>query len=394
MKVVLLSSDLELKSRIEDEGYFNEVSLISNINNIKNDFNVMVISDKILPYNELTLFYDKQESILIGKYVFYMLSNYNDESIIDNVTSICSSKGITVIHPRRTAIQIKDIILKSVFKGIESSRKNIITFAGADHKVGCTMTTMCIADLLSKRTNSKVLLMHLNADPSTYYINIKDSELYGIDNLKNKLTNNMLTGDEIQSASIKIRDNFYVLPGVRNIIETKYYLPEHIENLINLATDLFHIIIIDAGSLTELDFQGGMTIAALTLPYKKYLITTQQKVSFDKFDNIKTSTLNRLGINTKEFLLILNKYYDFSTTHSPNKVADSYGMLLTGFLPYLDLKGWQAEFEKTTLLDYKEKEYNNRMEAIAKVVAEQIGIGYLDIKVKNSSKFWPFNKIS
>lgn len=394
MKVLLLSNDLVLKNDLEDIGVFTDIALINSMDNIKNDFDIIVISDKLVTYNDLTIFYNKYQSLLSNKHVFYMLSNYNSQSIIDNAESICRSKGMNVIHPRRTNDQIKSIILNNVLPGIYSTNRNVITFVGADNKVGTTMTSTTVAELLSQNTYSDVLLMHLNKEPSTYYINGNDAELSGISNLRLKLTNNILTADEIKTACIQLKENLYVLPGVSTIGETRYYLPEHIENLFKLAASQFSIIVVDAGAINELDFQGGMTIAALTMAFKKYLVTTQQQVSYEQFDRINTQSLNRLGISSEDFLLIINKYYNFDSSYSQSQVANRYKMVLAGSLPYLDMKGWQAEFDKCTLYSYKDKEYNAHIEDLTKVIAEQLGFASLLKKEKVSKKgffnYWPF----
>lgn len=389
MKILILSNDILLKNALEDIGCFNQISLTTNFDDIKNDFNIILISDMIIPYNELSIFHDKFNKLLSGKHIFYMLSNYHNESIIDNVKSICASKNINIIPPKRTHEHIKNIILKTVMPGTYIKNQNIITFVGADHKAGTTMIATTIAELIANNTNSNVLLIHLNKEPSTYYIKHEEDELYSLSNLRLKLTNNILTSEEIINSCIKLKENFYVLPGVNTISETRYYLPEHIEYLLKLATDVFHTIIIDAGSLSELDLQGGMTIAALTMSHKNYLITTQQDICYKQFDRINNQSLSRLGIFPSDFLMVLNNFYDFSSSYSPSQIADRYKILLADFIPYLELKGWQAEFDNCTLYNYNDRNYVQHMNNLLRIISEQLSLSLFNDNITSSSK-WSF----
>lgn len=385
MKVILISNDLTLKQALEDTTSFDEVSIISSMDEVKKDFDVLIISDHKLSVNDIAVFYNQYSSVLNGKSVFYMLSNKYDGSIIDNVSSICASKNIIVIPPKLTCNQIKDRIINKIFPGSAAGNRNIILFLGADHKVGTTMTSDVIAELLSENTNSKVLLMHLNSSPSIYYRKINDQYAYGLDNLKHKLLNRLLTADEIRDASIKVSEKLYVLPGINNITDIKTYLPIDIEYLCDLASEIFNAIIIDAGSCTRMDYHGGLTIAALNMAYKKYLVTTQQEISYIEYDRIENQLLNRLGVYSKDFFVVINKYVNETSIYTPSQVADRYGMLLAGVLPYLDLTGWQAEFDGRNLLNYKNAAYNRSAEELAILIAGQLGLNYANAVKKHGA---------
>jgi len=385
VKVILISNDLTLKQALEDTTSFDEVSIISSMDEVKKDFDVLIISDHKLSVNDIAVFYNQYSSVLNGKSVFYMLSNKYDGSIIDNVSSICASKNIIVIPPKLTCNQIKDRIINKIFPGSAAGNRNIILFLGADHKVGTTMTSDVIAELLSENTNSKVLLMHLNSSPSIYYRKINDQYAYGLDNLKHKLLNRLLTADEIRDASIKVSEKLYVLPGINNITDIKTYLPIDIEYLCDLASEIFNAIIIDAGSCTRMDYHGGLTIAALNMAYKKYLVTTQQEISYIEYDRIENQLLNRLGVYSKDFFVVINKYVNETSIYTPSQVADRYGMLLAGVLPYLDLTGWQAEFDGRNLLNYKNAAYNRSAEELAILIAGQLGLNYANAVKKHGA---------
>lgn len=387
MKIVMISTDLELKQALEDTTSFEEVSIISSMDEAKKDFDVLLISDNHLSINDIAVFNSKYSAVLSGKTVFYMLSNKHDVSIIDNVTSLCASKNIFVIPPKLTCNQIRDRILKRVFPGSAAGNKNIILFLGADHKVGTTMTADVIAELLSEHTSSKVLLMHLNSSPSTHYRKVDEHYAYGLDNLKHKLFHRLLTADEIRDASIKVSDKLYVLPGINNIPDIRTYLPVDIEYLFDLASEIFNAIIIDAGSCTRMDFHGGLTIASLNMAYKKYLVATQQEVSYTEYARIESQLLNRLSVYSKDFFILVNKHVNETSIYTPSQVADRYGMTLAGVLPFLDLTGWQAEFDGQNLLNYKNVAYNRNAEELASVIAGQLGLNYANAAKKHGSGF-------
>lgn len=361
--VGLLSKDFDLIEQFKKIDYFDSFKIGNDISEL-NDTDILIISDRVFSANDL-LGKIAQEKFNV-KHVYFMVSNKNYSN---NLRNLLESKNIIVIPPRLTNNQIIEFIIKNSFDGIRTD-KNIFTFLGADSKVGTTMVAQSIAELISLQTNKSVFLGFLNGKTSTEYI--ENSRGQGIDEIKTKLTNKILSFDEFIDVCIK-KDNLYILEGASYLPEIKYYHPEDIENLINLISNKFDIIILDTGSNVEL----GMTIGALNLTSFRFLITTQQESALQNFNKVNEQVLKKLGI--KDFMLIINKYIDDNMLGSAYEIAKLYNNTLAATVPYLKW-GWQAEKDKKTFLNYDDKEYRFKIEEIAAIIYKSLGLENLTIE--------------
>lgn len=379
MKVLLLSRDIELKKELEGTECFSEVLIEDKLSKSVDDSDIIIISDSIIPYNEL-IFNIEQHNVLDNRRVYYMISNNNSNEVINNISWICKSKNIHVVPPKLTTNQIRERIIGDIFPGIKKER-NAVTFFGADSKVGTTMTAQSVAENLAQNTNAKIGLLMLHGYRGTEYV--KDDNIsLGLDNLKVKLINNILTKEELMANCIQ-KDNLYILPGINNILDVRQYHPEHIEELINLAAQCFNIVIIDAGSCKGLDFSAGITISGLNLARHIYFVTTQQNLPYDLFDKNKNQILDLLQIKTESFYLVVNKYFKTDGILTPDQLAKQYNMTLASYIPNMDYRGWECEFNNSTLLSTN-KEYDYEIEQLAKLIARQFEIRYIENSVKKS----------
>lgn len=376
MKVLLISRDIDLKNQLESTGFFKLIQQNDKLTKDIEDSDIIIISDKVITYNELIINIEEY-TVSTGSRIYYMISNYNSRQMIENISWICKSKKINVIPPKLTYTQIVEKIIDDIFPGTKKE-SNTITFFGADSKVGVSMKAQSVAVTLAKNTNAKVGLLNLNGYRGVEYN--KDDINLGLDNMKVKLLNKILTKEELLANCIT-KDNLYVLPGVNSILDIRQYHPEHIEELINLASQCFNIVIIDAGSCKNFDFSGSMTISALNISKHIYFVTTQQKIPYQIYEKTKSQILDILGINAEEFYLVVNKYYKAEGISSPDDLARQYKMVLAAYIPNLDYKGWECEFSNGTLLG-NDNDYDHEIEQLSKLIASQVEIMYLETKSK------------
>lgn len=374
MNLLLISDDDKLKKELKQTGL--------NLTTGKDlseqyMYEVIVICDKKISYNELTCSIDSNEdNKKILKHVFYILSEGYSELTLNNIQIMCKTKGIMIFKPDTSISLIVKKILLSITPKLKSKSKNVITFFGADSKVGTTMIAHSVAEALAKITDIKIGLLFLNDRPSTYYI--KKSEICGLDDIKIKLFNNILHSEEIVEACIKEENDLYLLPGVDYIPEIRQYHPEHIRKLIDLASEKFNLIIIDAGSSID----SGLAIASLTSTNNKFLVTTQQDNARNNYQRIESQVFKKLNINENEFMLIINKYIKSPYIYTEKQIANLFNLILATHVPYMDLMGWQSEAENKTLLHYGNESYNNQIYKIAKLIVEQANIPYKTEKQK------------
>lgn len=371
MKLTLLSNDIDLQQSLDNTGYFKEVSTVESLNDQYNS-DVLVISDLIVDHNELSLFYGEQtKEKKKNQITFYMMSNYFNEQINQNIISICESKNIIVIPPKLTLQQIVDRIIKVLFPEIGGKNQNIAVFFGADSKVGTTMIAQMVAEMLARNTDLKVALLFLNDRPSTAFLKSKEDENIGLDEIKIKLFNKILTSDELLSTCVRHKELF-VLQGPRYVLDVRHYHPEHVENLIQLARKEFDVIIIDAGS----DIRLGMAVGALRSTNIRYLVTTQQEEAKNTFELTESQVLKALQMSSSDFLLVVNKYLKSESIYTGKQLADLYKMSLATTLPNMEYGGWQAEFDKKSLIHYENEEMNFGVDQLCKLIAAQMKFEY------------------
>lgn len=377
MRIALISNDAELHKEIVKNDHF-DVVITENLKGV-GAFDVVIISDRIINYNELSIQFNTDTKEHQNRHLFYMLSNKYSYQAIDNIKSISKTINITIIPPKLSVSQIVNRVVEIVFPNISEKGKNIITFFGADSKVGTTMITQSTAEMLTKNTNAKIGLFFLNGNPSNHYL--KQREKMGLDDIKIKLFNNILTSDELISACVTEDKALYVLSGVESMLDIRHYHPEHIDSLLKLASEKFNLILIDAGS----NLDSGLAIASLNSTSNRYLVTTQQEVARRSYERSERQILNLLDINSNDFMLIVNKYIKSNGILNATKIADIYNMPLATFIPNLDTLGWQAEFDHKSLLDYGQEQYIKQIDQLAKVIASQAKLKYSNDSFKQNN---------
>lgn len=372
MKILLMNNDIELQKSLENTNLF-EVSIIRELKESKelDNSDLIVIADSELSLNEIIIMVDTDKiNILKNKQLFYILTKTYSSQTISNIIAIADSRNINIIPPKLTTSQIVTKIVQKVFPDVHDNTSSIITFFGADSKVGTTMIAQSTAELLAKNTGLKVGLLFLNNNPSNYYIRKKDK--LGIDGIKNKLFNNILTSSELVDSCLQTAPNLYILTGVEYLLDARQYQPEYIDRLIKLAAERLNIIIIDAGS----NIDSGIAIAALNATKYRYLVTTQQENIRKNFERIERQVLKQLQIDSSSFMLVLNKYVSSNNIYSAVQLAELYRVALAVHIPNLDLLGWQAEFDQKSLLDYEQSDYNKQLDNLSRLIASQMNVPY------------------
>lgn len=377
MKLALVSNDISLQKRLEETGYFEEVKIIvGGINEVK-ETDILLVSDKVVKFNEFIYWMDSKSHGI--KRIYFMLSNIY-ESEIEKMYAVLKAKKVSAITPKQTVTQIAERLLQEFDPGF-NRQKNIITFFGADSKVGVTQISQAVAEAIAKKTELKVCLMFLNGKPSTDYLGAKETST--LDNIKVKIHNSILTASELKDSCI-CRNNLYILPGNETIMDTRHYTPEHIEYLIQLASQEFSMVIIDAGCYWDM---YGMTAGALNSTNFRFLVTTQQKTAWRQFSRTNNQILRLMQIESKDFMMIVNKYIYSNGLPKASNMADLYDMILAAHIPYMEIEGIQAEEEEKSLLSYNDKDYSQAIYSLCKLICTRQDIEFNEGKEEKRSLF-------
>lgn len=303
--------------------------------------------------------------------IFYMVSNKNMNF---NTKNILTQHGIIMVPPKNTVQKIFEFVCSEVLDNFHNEN-NIVVFFGADTKVGTTMLSQSVAEIIAANSDKKVFLGFMDGFPGTDYF--KGGFPGCIDEIKLRLLNRVLDISEILSECKDVGDNLFVLEGIRNFLYRCEYEIEDAEYLFNILSENFDIVILEAGC--EIDL--ALSFWSLNATNNRYLVVTPQQKTFTKFRAIY-AILEKLNVSS--FSLVMNKYLpEFGKSY---EIADRYGFPLSGELPFLD-NGWQAEIENSTLYSFGDKKYCAKMDTFAAIVAHSVGIEIKTGKKKKSKLF-------
>ncbi len=255
---------------------------------------------------------------------------------------------------------------------------NIFVFHGSDHKVGTTMTAQSLAELIAENnTEIRVLLAFMNGRVSREYFT---EDAISIDSMKHHIDNKTMNGKEFIK-DCKHKGNLYIICGIVDEIESRYYHPEMAEYFLEEVSSEFDIIIVDSGS--EID--NGLAVGAMKCASEIYLLSTQQESSLRRIEK-KREILHSLNLNYNA--LVINKHDDnnlYGVSYICERINHKKDKVLT--LSYNN-SGLIAETEERTLLNYKNDSYERDIAIIANDILNKIG--HKEISIKRKSKWKSF----
>ncbi len=355
-KLGLMSEDVELLDRFKASNCFGQVMRLDLQNTGTASVDVLVGSDRCIT-PEVFASAVRQSG---AEEAFYMVSKDNFTNLSE---ALLGSKGIKMIPPSLTAEEICIKITRQISKQ-RTSRSNIFTFVGADAKVGTSMVSTSIAKRLA-RESDRVLYLSLDGSFGDDYVHFESK--YGLDDIKTKLQTRIMSAKELQDITLRTDSGFCVFPGVKCLLNVNQYHPDQIEYLLESLSEIFEVVIIDAGSRMDL----GMTIAALNITQNRFLVTTQQHSALHSFRKVHDQIMKKLHI--EGFLLIVNKFVETSELEGVRAISAQYGCAYAASLPYMEY-GWQCEKEHITLLEFGNKGFADGIDQIAGVIRSHLGM--------------------
>ncbi len=221
--------------------------------------------------------------------------------------------------------------------------KKTVIFAGGDTQTGTTMLAMAAAEELVKEGMS-VLYLRAGAWTGTEFLS-ENTMSAGEEVLAGLMAEN-LSAQELQQA-VGVNRGVDVLTGIRRGRSGWYFLQEDLEAICSLAETLWDWVIVDTGCVQWSGY--GMDVSSLA--GQVYIVVTQQEKTIERFRNWKSL---QNGEPWKNVQFLLNKYNDAGTFPDVEDMAEllqcSRSAILT--VPYVPY-GWQAEAERTTLLNFR-----------------------------------------
>lgn len=379
LRVVLVTNDNELQKVFLASDLFATVSVKNKLSISWTD-ETFVISDQLVEYHEFVQ-YLNEHPVGAGK-VFYLTSISSGVSM-KNMKLVLNSKHVDVVPYGFTRSQILQHVSEGLGLSV-SHLPNVITFFGADGKVGTSMTVMSLAEEIAENSKAKVCLINLSGQPSFDFIDGITSA-NTIDTVKMPAINGILTADELYDTCYT-KGNLSVLSSSRVLGDIPYFFPEHVESIIRLAADRFDMVLVDAGHNVLI---SGMYIGALNISANRFLITTQQESAKQYFDMVHDQVLSMFNINKVDFMLIINKYVPVSSLMDAESLVTTYKSVYAGQLKYVEY-GWQAELQHKTLRSY-DPEYAVQISQLAQMVTHLVGADYT-MPIKTKPRWFSFSK--
>ncbi|MHB9093934.1 MAG: P-loop NTPase family protein [Eubacteriales bacterium] len=362
MKLVCLSQDNVLYSKLKGVSLFQKVSLLSDFSQL-NEFmecDVMILSDRIVSFEMLSELRQSMPYLSM----FFMVSDSSDYRRFQKVETMCHAHDIYIVYPKQTQDQIISFI-KGVLKPGEDIQKNqVVTFVGAQSKVGLTSTVLAAATRLGMTTDAKIGVLGLNSwNPGTVFLK-NYSGIY-LDEIKTLLSNKMLASSQLMKDMYQ-HNHFFYLAGNRDIKKRLHYSIKDIHYLIEQAKKIYDMVLIDAGC----NFDDALCIQGLLNTDSKFLVTNQQLSGLEAWNTAFEQVLEPVGFIKSDFLMIVNQYKRQPQFPDIKQLAHDYGVPCLRHIVHVGDLGLIVEANQNLIVEYDEPEYITDIDFIAKALVK------------------------
>lgn len=226
------------------------------------------------------------------------------------------------------------------------------------------MIAQSVAEIISDSLpNLKILLIAMNGRESTEYI--RETPV-SIDTMKFHIDNKMITGEDFLRTCTH-KGNLYIMAGISNEMEERYYHPEMAKYLLEEVAPEFDLVFADCGN--ELD--NGLAVGTLSVSEEVFLVVSQQESVIRRYEKNR-KILGDLGIGIS--ILIINNYYEqdpFGLPYISSRLDIEKEKLLK--IETADYSR-QAEIDYKTLLEFKNEGYRKDILALANNILNKSGI--------------------
>jgi hypothetical protein len=201
------------------------------------------------------------------------------------------------------------------------------------------MVALSAAESVAERLpEKKVLFLALNGRESTEYVR-EGAE--SVDALKSRIESRLLGEEELIAHCLRLR-NLFVLGGIANEEEERYYMPEATAFLMDVAGRVFDFVVVDGGNRLD----NGLAFGALLYDANRFLVLTQQETALARWEKRRV-LYERLGVMPKAY--ILNNYIEkdiYPVDYVARRLAEEEGRF---YCVRFVRGGRQAEIERKTL---------------------------------------------
>lgn len=369
MKCLYLGIDGELAGRISESRIFSEtesVNILAEFNDYElKNFEVVIVSDRLASPSLLS---ELRKNTAQNCHIFFIMSDTADGSHYNQVQMQCLSYGISLVPANLSIDQITSYIVESVFPEKMKHSSNVITFFGSHPGVGVTTILLAIARRIASISKVKVGVLGLNVlNPGD--CNIPGYEGLYLDELKSYLSNSVFSEDQLHNSMYSVGKVKY-LAGNRDIKKRLHYTIEEINFLIELAKNVFDIVLIDAGS----QFDNALAIQSLLSSDLRFLIAAQGLRGYNSWKLNYEQIIEPLGYTNNSFLIICNRFKENINFPKVKYLQDLYNITFLQTIPDIGDLGFYAEQEQRLLADFGVKQYDLAISKIVNNICKLYGI--------------------
>lgn len=297
--------------------------------------------------------------------VFYKPKSINSDVIMKTLTRLCAAHKVKMLSEYNTWEQTVHEIMNQLSDRESFISKRLIGFFGSHSGAGVSTTVLNVGRSLSKRVEEKVLILSLNSwDPSDYFYDYKGQYL---NDLKIDLKTQSLSPARLQEGVSK-HESFYHLAGNRDIKMQRFYQPHEIQHLIQVAQEIFDVILIDAGT----HFDTAPTIQTYLSSNMKFLVATQEEKGYrGYFPYVYQQLIEPIGGKSEDFMLVVNRYQPANTLINEKSLEEELSMTRVVTIPDMGELGTIASAQKRLLYDSSESLYTKNIDLLSNIIISE-----------------------
>lgn len=365
MKILCITNNSILISALQNTGQFDKVGVLNEIlptyHQLFKQYQIILIDGAIIPLSRIeniTAGYNNAETG--SDTCFFFLLPANAESDLKRqLQFFCMSKGFYPLQSDRSPEQITETILEHVRLKGKNLFTNVICYFGTHPGAGVTTLALETACKISSMSKANIGVLSLNpTNPGDLLIDRYDG-VY-LDEIKNALSNRLISENQLYDSMANLNPVKY-LAGNRDIKSRLYYTSDEISYLIDLARNIFDLVIIDGGC----QYDNALTIQTLLASEIKILITSQSHGGFKAWQRSFEQIVEPLGFSKNHFLMLINKYRDIAHFRKTKDLQNMYNISVLQEVPHIGDLGIIAEEEHCLLSRYNHKEYNRALLKLA-----------------------------
>lgn len=278
--------------------------------------------------------------------IVYLISYRADAAAVADIVLVCARVGVATLPPKRTVAQlVGEISMRYLQWNGESSEASgkVITILGTHAQTGVTATALSLAHALIEGSGRSIKVgvlgfnCHAPGDVFMHYTGSFLNELHA--------QTDVLTTLELERHMYKHDYRFAYLAGNADMTKKYRYPTSAAEQIINVAKQLFDVVILDAGASVD----NNLCLQALLMADMRVVMTTNQPSAVRQWGR-QREILQFVAPNLS-YTLLANKVKRESEAKD---LAQQLQLPLLGWLPVVD-RAFDCEREERLLTTESEK---------------------------------------